>query len=180
MKIGIDASRAFLKNRTGIEEYSYRVIDGLKNNLQNEQVVLYVRKTDNLQLTTDNGNTKINELELPANWSVKVIKWPRFWTQIGLSLELLLHPIDALFVPAHTVPIFHPARNATRFFNNAFIWQVRKLFNSKEEWKYMHSVAGGPKKTVVVVHGLEYEFCPEAYSFLEKFYMRWTIKKSCQ
>src|SRR6266567_951165 len=159
MLIGIDASRAFLKNRTGIEEYSYQVINGLKNNLRSEQVILYVRNTNNLQLITDNGKTIINGLVLPENWSIKVIKWPRFWTQLGLSLEMLLHPVDSLLIPAHTVPIIHPARNATRLFNNAFIWQIRKIFNSKKDWEYAHSVAGEPKKTIVVVHGLEYEFC---------------------
>lgn len=132
MKIGIDASRAFLKNRTGIEEYSYQVIKHFTNTLREEQVVLYLRKGQEI------------DFALPAIWKSKIIKWPRFWTQIGLSLEMLMHPIQALFVPAHTVPIIHP------------------------------------KNTTVVVHGLEYEFCPEAYSFLEKIYMRWTIKKSCK
>lgn len=138
MKIGIDGSRAFIKNRTGIEEYSYRVIKNLRNELgENQaclpvrQVVLYIRKKQEI------------DFELPKNWKVKMICFPRFWTQLGLSLEMLLHPVDTLFVPAHTVPIIHP------------------------------------KKTVVVVHGLEYEFCPRAYSFWERIYMRVSIKNSC-
>lgn len=132
MIIGIDASRAFLKNRTGIEEYSYQVIKYLTDNLREEEVFLYLRPGQSV------------DFSLPENWKIKIIRWPRFWTQIGLSLEMLLHPIDRLFIPAHTVPIIHP------------------------------------KNTLVVVHGLEYEFCPEAYSWMEKFYMRLTIKKSCQ
>ena len=131
MKIGIDASRAFLKQRTGIEEYSYQVIKNLTNYLQNEQVILYVRKNQEV------------DFELPEKWNVRKINCPRLWTQIGLSLEMFLHPVDVLFVPAHTVPIIHP------------------------------------KNTIVTVHGLEYEFCPTAYSWFERFYMRLTIKKSC-
>ncbi|HRY28107.1 MAG TPA: glycosyltransferase family 1 protein [Candidatus Moranbacteria bacterium] len=146
MKIGIDASRAFLKDRTGIEEYSYQVIKNLAK-IEGEQarlastsghlresrrVVLYLRKNQEIDFT------------LPNNWKVKIIKWPRFWTQFGLSLEIFLHPVDALFIPAHTVPCIHPAR------------------------------------TIVTIHGLEYEFCPEAYSFWERLYMRSTIKKSCK
>ena len=144
MIIGIDGSRAFIKNRTGIEEYSYQVIKNLRDKLNDQRVILYVKKTNNLQLTTYNGVVKINDLELPKSWQIKVIKFPRFWTQIGLSLEMLLHPVDVLFIPAHTVPIIHP------------------------------------KKTIVVIHGLEYEFCPKAYSSWERIYMRGTIKKSCQ
>jgi glycosyltransferase involved in cell wall biosynthesis len=147
MKIGIDASRAFIKDRTGIEEYSYQVIKHLTDRLgehearlastsghlrESRRVVLYLRK-----------NQKIN-FALPGNWKIKVINFPYLWTQIGLSLEMLFHPVDTLFVSAHAVPVIHP------------------------------------KNTVAVIHGLEYEFCPQAYSFWERLYMRWSIKFSCQ
>lgn len=132
MKIGIDGSRAFIEKRTGIEEYSYRVISNLRYWLKNEEVVLYIRHSQEV------------DFDLPENWKVKKLKSPRFWTQLRLSLELFLHPIDQLFVPAHTVPVFHP------------------------------------KKTTVVIHGLEYEFCPKAYSFFARIYMRFVIKNSCK
>ncbi|MDD5397246.1 MAG: glycosyltransferase family 1 protein [Candidatus Moranbacteria bacterium] len=136
MLIGIDGSRAFIKNRTGIEEYSYQVIDGLKKYLQNEQVVLYVREWQEAVMQNQ-------QFDVPENWKIKTIKFPRFWTQLGLSLEMFLHPVDVLFVPAHTVPLIHP------------------------------------KNTVVTIHGLEYEFCPKAYSWWDRVYMRCSIKNSC-
>lgn len=139
MRIGIDASRAFLKQRTGVEEYSYQVIKHLRDKLRGNQaclpvrqVVLYVRKN------------QIVDFELPENWKIKIVRWPYLWTQIGLSLELSVHPIDVLFVPAHTVPLIHS------------------------------------KNTIVTIHGLEYEFCPKAYSFWAKLYMRWSIRNSCR
>ena len=67
MKIGIDASRAFQKNRTGIEEYSYQVIMNLMNELDNHQVVLYI-KASQLSLVTGHW--------LPDNWKIKVIHFP--------------------------------------------------------------------------------------------------------
>lgn len=132
MKIGIDASRAFTKQRTGIEEYSYQVIRHLRKELQSEEVFLYIKK-----------NHKI-DFDLPDKWKIKTIKFPYFWTQIGLSLELLFHPVDILFVPAHVVPAIHP------------------------------------QNTIVTIHGLEYEFFPEGYSFWARLYMRWSIKLSCK
>jgi len=57
---------------------------------------------------------------------------------------MILHPIDILFVPAHTIPILHP------------------------------------EKSFVTIHGLEYEFCPKAYSYSGKLYMRWVIRSSCR
>lgn len=132
MIIGIDGSRAFINNRTGIEEYSYQVIKNLRDKLRDCQVRLYLKK-----------NQKI-DFDLSDNWKTKKIWWPRLWTQIGLSLEMLFHPVDVLFIPAHVAPVIHP------------------------------------KKTAVVVHGLEFEFIPEAYSFWAKLYMRWSIKSSCR
>lgn len=135
MVIGIDASRAFFKKRTGIEEYSFQVIKHLRNNLKDFKVILYLRP--------ESLSPEECDFEVPKNWKVKVIRWPRLWTQGGLALELLFHPVDTLFVPAHIVPFFYVRR------------------------------------TVVVVHGLEYEFIPEAYSRWDRFYMRWSIRISC-
>jgi glycosyltransferase involved in cell wall biosynthesis len=130
MVIGIDASRAFLRSRTGIEEYAYQVISHLREPLCDERVVLYVRTGQN------------PDFELPAPWQVKALWAPRFWTHIRLSIEMLLHRPDILFVPAHTVPIIHP-------------------------------------QSIVTVHGLEYEFSPESYSWWERFYMGSVIRFSC-
>jgi len=135
MKIGIDASRAFIKDRTGIEEYSFQVINHLMDKITEQEVSLYIK---------GNQKKKLECLNMPSNWQVKVIKWPFLWTHIGLSMELLFHPVDILFIPAHIIPLIFP------------------------------------KKTVVTVHGLEYEFCPEAYSFWAKSYMRWAIRRSCR
>lgn len=132
MIIGIDASRAFLRNRTGIEEYAYRVIEHLRGPLRDEEVVLYVRPGQG------------PDFGLPAAWRVKTLRSPRFWTHGRLSIEMLLHRPDVLFIPAHTVPIIHPRRS------------------------------------VVTVHGLEYEFSPESYSWWERCYMRTVIRFSCR
>jgi glycosyltransferase involved in cell wall biosynthesis len=134
MKIGIDASRAFQKNKTGIEEYSFQVIKHLRGIFEKEQVILYCNPAINIK----------PYFKLPGNWRIKNLRAPIFWTQIRLSLEMLFHPVDVLFVPAHTVPLIHP------------------------------------KNTVVTIHGLEYEFCPGAYSAWQKFYMRFVIKNSCR
>ncbi len=134
MIIGIDASRAFQKNRTGIEEYAYQVIKHLRDFLNKDQVILYCNPAINIR----------PDFELPKNWRIKNLRAPIFWTQARLSLEMIFHPVDTLFIPAHTVPLIHP------------------------------------KNTVVTIHGLEYEFCLEAYSPWQRFYMRFVIKNSCR
>ncbi|OIN88464.1 glycosyltransferase family 1 protein [Candidatus Beckwithbacteria bacterium CG_4_10_14_0_2_um_filter_47_25] len=112
MIIGVDASRAGIEEKTGTENYSSELIREL--------------------------------LKLPEakrfKWRLydkKNIPWRRFWTQGGLALEILKHPPEVLFIPAHTLPVIR-----------------------------------SPKiKTVVTIHGLEYEYLPEYYKFPQKLYL---------
>src|SRR3990167_11418189 len=102
MIVGIDASRAFLRRRTGIEEYAYQTIKHLRSVIpETDTVVLYVRK----RLAVRDGRLMIAlpeiDFALPEHWSVRGIWAPRFWTQIRLSLEMLFHRPDVLLVPAH-------------------------------------------------------------------------------
>ncbi len=136
MKIAIDASRAFLDNKTGIEEYAYQVIKNLRRDLKDCEVVLYLRK---------DGKAKLEKsFEIPEKWEAKEISFKYFWTQIGMAWEFLVNSPDVLFVPAHTIPWIHP------------------------------------KNSVVTVHGLEYEHCPESYSLYSRWFHRFFINKSCK
>ncbi len=97
MKIAIDASRAFLKQRTGIEEYAYQVIKHLRGKLSDHEVVLYLHPYG-----------KNVDFDLPKNWQTKKITLTHLWTQMGLSWEMMTETYDVLFIPAHTVPMIHP------------------------------------------------------------------------
>ncbi len=142
--IGLDGSRAFLKYRTGIEEYSYQVIKNLRQVIPEEvQVFLYVRKKLRIRKGKLTFLYPEIDFDLPPNWSLVGIWAPRFWTQIGLSLQMFFVPVETLFVPAHTLPII------------------------------------GAKRNIVTVHGLEYEVSPQSYSFLERLYMKVSIRYSC-
>ncbi|MDZ7611392.1 MAG: glycosyltransferase family 1 protein [Candidatus Moranbacteria bacterium] len=135
MKIAIDASRAFLDNRTGIEEYAFELVNNLREELSRKEVVLYLRP---------GGKKKLeSSMKLPDKWEAREIDFKYFWTQAGMAWEFLTNPPDVLFIPAHTVPWIHP------------------------------------KNTVVTVHGLEYEHCPESYSLYSRLFHRFFIKKSC-
>lgn len=100
MKIAIDASRAFLKERTGIEEYAFQIIKNLRKDLKDHQVILYLRI---------GGKERLEKsLKIPEKWEIKEISFKYFWTQIGMAWEFLTNSPDVLFVPAHTIPWIHP------------------------------------------------------------------------
>jgi len=112
MIIGIDASRANKKEKTGTEWYSYHVIEEIKKIADpNDQFILYTKKP--IQGTLKN---------LPNNFQNKILKWPPkfLWTQIRLSIEMFINPPDVLFVSAHTIPLIHPKKTITTLHDIGF------------------------------------------------------------
>ncbi len=105
MIIGIDASRAFVKEKTGTETYSLQVI---KEMLRlpaslDHKFVLFVRPNCEIPLWSRRKNVKI-----------VVIRLPYLWTQIGLAMQTWLQlGLDVLFVPAHTLPVLRDPRLRT-------------------------------------------------------------------
>lgn len=123
MKIGIDASRANLSERTGTEWYSYYLIQHLKKVIPSDtEVILYSKSP----LVGDLGI-------LPPHWRSVVLSWPPkfLWTQFRLSWEMVRNPVDLLFVPAHTIPIFHPQKTITTCHDIGFI-RMPHLYSLKE------------------------------------------------
>lgn len=95
MVIGFDGSRAFLKDKTGTENYSFQLLRNLSYiDIENEYYVYLRGLPDNEAIQG-----------WPANFRFKVLNYPRFWTQIGLSRQTFKDPLDVLFVPAHTIPL---------------------------------------------------------------------------
>ncbi len=99
MVIGIDASRANRKIKTGVEWYAYYLINAFKKLVVKDNIVLYSDRALRKDL-----------LPLPACWQSKVLKWPirKIWTLGRLSYEMLRRAPDLLFVPSHTLPLFLP------------------------------------------------------------------------
>jgi len=104
MVIGIDASRANQKQKTGIGWYSYYLIQELKKIPLNQGDKFILYSSDKL---------KHDLATLPENWRSKILHWPvkYLWTQIRLATEMLFNPPDILFVPAHCLPIICPIKS---------------------------------------------------------------------
>ena len=95
--VGIDASRTSRDQRTGTENYSRKIIQGLLDEDVDWRWRLYL-----------NDSSGSLPMALPTNAEARNIPSPRLWTHYRLSRELLTHPPDLLFVPAHVIPIIHP------------------------------------------------------------------------
>ncbi len=156
MRIGIEAERANAREKTGVEHYSKQLILSLAAADRENGYTLYLRTEPEAWF-----------LSLPKNFSVKVMPFPLFWTQIRLSLEMLLHPPDVLLVPASALPLVHPPRSvavvhdvAWRFFPEAetafnlrFLeWSTR--FALRAAWRVI-AVSQSTAKDLVRCYGVD-------------------------
>ncbi len=110
MLIAIEAERANESQKTGVEHYAKQLILHFAKIDKENKYRLYLRTTPEPWF-----------LELPKNFEIKVMPFPKFWTQIRLSIELLLHPVDRLFIPASALPLFHPRKSICTIHDTAFI-----------------------------------------------------------
>ncbi len=97
MVIGIDCSRAFVKERTGTENYSYHLISEMLRLITSSEYsfVLFVRP-----------NVIIPQwIEELGNVEVVIIKYRYLWTQVGLAMATWRRIHDVFWVPAHTFPV---------------------------------------------------------------------------
>ena len=98
--IGIDASRAFAKSRSGIGEYARELIGALISNnylFNNRRIILFVRPGQDV--------THFSR-KLPSNWNFRTIHFfPIFWSQLGLASMAHFLKVDVLFSPSHALPL---------------------------------------------------------------------------
>lgn len=93
MIIGFDASRAFVKRKTGTENYSYNLLKALAKIDAQNHYLIYCRP--GVQIPNN----------FPKNFEFCTLNFKFLWTQGGLALQTFKDNLDVLFVPAHTLPV---------------------------------------------------------------------------
>jgi len=137
MKIGIEAERANIPQKTGVEHYAKQLILHLAKLDNVNQYILYLRTIPEDWF-----------LKLPKNFTLKVIPFPIFWTQLRISWEMLFHPVDVLIIPASALPIIHPKKSVVtihdlgwKYFPQTFTWFMRNFL----EWSTKFAVRNASK-----------------------------------
>lgn len=123
MRIGIDASRAFVDRPTGTERYAFEVITRM--------LQLPEARKHTWILYTKSCSTQYSGL------STQIIPLKYLWTQVGLAYRTWVDKLDVLWIPAHTLPL------------------LRKP----------------GLRTVVTIHGIEYEWLPAYENRLQRWYL---------
>lgn len=110
MHLGIDASRAFKREKTGVEWYSYELIRELVRTKPPEcTITLYTNHTS---------------VDCPEDLLAycKQLRWPpkRLWSIIRLTSELFFHPPDVLFIPSSILPLWFPKHSIVTIHDVAY------------------------------------------------------------
>ena len=156
MLIGFDASRAFIEEATGTENYSLNLLRALAGIDRKNRYRVYVRSGSQFtsllrsgravhssQLRKSVNRERITDSYVwPKNFEFVKIGPYRFGTQLGLAREIWKNPPDVLFIPAHTLPV------------------VRR-----------HNI-----RTVVTIHDLGVEYLPGYHQFSQRLYLDFASK----
>jgi len=128
--LGIDASRALTDAPTGTEYYSRALIDALLKLDSDCFFRLYTRAT-----------LPSNFFPRTTNYEIRAIPFPRLWTHVRLSYEMLTRSPDALFVPAHVLPLIQPRNSIVtvhdlgyKFFPDAHPRMQRAYLDFSTRW----------------------------------------------
>lgn len=168
MHIGIEAQRANNPVKTGVEHYAHQLILHLAKIDSSNRYTLYLRSKPEQWF-----------FNLPQNFITKVIPFPKFWTQLRISWEMLTQPTNILFIPASALPVIHPKKSVITIhdtawihYPEAFTWFMRTYLH----WSTKFAVRSAakviavsqatkqdlikfyntdPDKVVVVPHGYE-------------------------
>jgi glycosyltransferase involved in cell wall biosynthesis len=155
MRIGIEAERANHPNPTGVERYATEVIRNLALLDDKNEYVLYFR-------------TEPQEWfkKLPANFILRVIPFPKFWTQTRLAWELLVRPVDVFFMCIQALPFLHPKNSVITVHDvayemfprafGAFMLFYLKLTTRWGVWraKKIIAVSDSTKNDLVRIYGI--------------------------
>jgi len=101
MLVGIDASRTVAGKLTGTEYYAVNLIQAIATLDQHNQYRLYFNVPFQKPIVRQ------------ENFQMRVMPFPRLWTQLRLALECLLDPPQILFVPSHTLPVIRSPKTKT-------------------------------------------------------------------
>jgi glycosyltransferase involved in cell wall biosynthesis len=108
--IGVDASRSVSTQPTGTELYSRYLIEALLSRAPDRfSFRLYFNQAP--QATFRNPHSEL-----------RILTFPRLWTHVRLSAEMILHRPDLLFVPAHVLPIVHPRRSVVTVHDLGYLY----------------------------------------------------------
>jgi len=140
MIIGVDGNEANIQNRVGSGEYSFEILKNLVK-ICDEEIVVYLK------------DKPLNDLpEKSSKLSYKIFGPSKFWTQVGLPLNLYLRnpKPDVFFTPGHYAPRFCPCPSVITVFDLSYT-HFPQLFNKSDLYQLKNWTSYSVKKAQAVL-----------------------------
>jgi len=137
MIAGIDASRAFLSTGSGVARYSRCLIEAL------------VAHSEHVFCLYTNGVAQPSSLQFPnVHW--RNIPFPRLWTHIRLSAEMILHRPQVLFVPAHVLPLVRPRATVVTIHDLGYLYYPKCHPPTQRLYLHLSTIWNARLSTVIL------------------------------
>lgn len=136
MIIGIDGNEANVGRHVGVGEYALELLRQFKKfeilRQSRTKFEIYLKNRQNKDLPKES-----------ENWNYRIVKPSKFWTQVGLPLDLYWHRPrpDVFFTPTHYAPRFSPVPSVISIMDLSFIhfpqlFKKSDLYQLKNWTKY--------------------------------------------
>lgn len=128
---GIDGTALLKDHPTGVERYVARLLRAMMQqtlDLQTERVIIYA------------PHEQPATLALPEGWTWQTLGFwfPKGWTHVRLSWELVWRPPDVFFNPAHEIPFWHRRAKILTTVHDVVFRHVPAAYSSanlrRQEW----------------------------------------------
>ncbi len=138
MIIGIDGNEANVINKVGISEYAFELLKQCEgfSRIQDVGFRIYLKEQPRDDLPKEKNS-----------WKYRVVGPSRFWTQIGLPLDLYLHRTrpDIFFSPTHYAPRFSPIPTVISIMDVSYIY-FPEMFKKSDLYQLRHWTVYSAKK----------------------------------
>ncbi len=135
MKIAIDAAQAAADKKTGIEYFSYQLIDSLLSNDKKNKYTI---------LTNKEVRFSTNNYELIHS------KKKRFWNKFQLPLLLMRGNYDAFLEPGYMLPSYCP-RNSTTYVHDLGFKHYAECYSIKNKLLQESALKSAVKKAKAIL-----------------------------
>ncbi|MBU1203100.1 glycosyltransferase family 4 protein [Patescibacteria group bacterium] len=166
--IGLEATRADKKYKTGTEWYAWHLLNQFKKlDKENKFFVYY------------NQNLAGDLMDAPENFYFKQLKWPfsKFWTHLRLGFELIIHPVEKFFA-SNAVPIMGRGEIIVTIHDLGFL-KNPDLYHPLERWyqKWSHNIAVKRSKKIITISNATKQdiikYYPQAKDKIKVIYLGW-------
>ena len=141
MIIGIDGNEANIKNRVGVGQYAFNILNSLYHLDNQNQYLIYLKEAPLSDLPKEKNN-----------WHYRVFGPKKLWTKFALPLHLFTQKekLNLFYSPSHYSPQFSPFPTVPTIHDLGYL-KFQQQFNKKDLYQLINWTKDSIKKAAHIV-----------------------------